>query len=206
MTNSNSVVLKQKRLLERREFFLEPNRIRLFIKDLDGETEKYIPYETITPNTRSVTVQDGRVYIAAISFGIFALVGFALYFLGISSLMRWTPVWSVASIIFFGFHFYKRRKYLLLDLTDNTSIFFLANNPSKESLQDFISSLYAMRKKYIREKYFVFNPANDPDKEIARFRFLLEQEIISESEFEEMKKIIIQTAISEFQQTKGFLN
>ncbi len=207
MMNSTPLELKQKYLFERREFFLEPNRLRLFVKDLDGESEKYIQYETITPNTRIITRQDGRVYIAAISFGVFALVGFGLNVAGISSLMRWSPLWAVASVIFWGWHFYKRRKYFLLDLADKTSIFFLANNPSKESLQKFINSLYAMRKQYLRDKYFIFNPENDPESEIARFKFLLEQEIISESEFQQMKaKMLNQKAVSEFQQTKGFLN
>lgn len=206
MTNSTQQELKQKYLFERREFFLEPNRIRLFVKDLDGETETYVQYETVTPNTRVITRQDGRVYIAAIAFGIFALVGFVLNLLGISSLMRWAPLWAVASIIFFGFHLYKRRRYFILDLSDQTSIFFIANQPSKEILQNFIVSLYKARKQYLREKYFVINPNSDPDSEIARFNFMLEQEIISKSEFQKIKaSILAQKSVSDFP-AKGLLN
>lgn len=191
MTNPNMLELKQKYLFERREFFLEPNHIRLYVKDLDGETEIHIQYETITSSTRVITRQDGRVYLTAISCGIFALIGFGLHFAGISALMRWAPLWAVASVVFFGFHFFKRRKYFILDLSDRKSVFFLANQPSKEKLQDFVKSLYEKRRKYLREKYFVFNPTNDPDNEIARFNLLLEQKIISEWEFQEMKAIVI---------------
>jgi hypothetical protein len=206
MTNSAPLELKQKYLFERREFFLESNRIRLFVKDIDGETEIYVQYETVTPNTRIITRQDGWVYIAAISFGIFALVGFVLNFVGVSSLMRWSPLWAVASIIFFGFHLYRRRRYFILDLSDKTSIFFLSNQPSKEILESFVTSLYGMRRQYLREKYFVIDPDNDPDKEIARLNFLLEQEVISKSEFQKMKALILaQKSVNEFP-VKGFLN
>ncbi len=206
MSNSTPLELKQKYLFERREFSLESNRIRLFVKDLDGETESYIQYETVTSNTRVITRQDGRVYTAAISFGIFALIGFGLNFAGTSSLMRWSPLWAIASVVFFGFHFYKRRRYFILDLSDRKSIFFLADKPSKEKLREFIKSLYDTRRKYLREKYFVFNPANEPENEIAKLKFLLEQEIISDSEFQEIKATIVaQKSINEFQ-AKGFVN
>lgn len=187
MATSNMLELKQKYLNERREFRLEANRIRLYVKDLDGETEVYTQYETITPTTRMITRQDGRLYIISISFGIFALIGLALNFAGISVLMRWTPLWAIASIILFCFHLYKRRRYFLIDLSDHKSIFFLANKPSKDELDGFIKSIYVARKNYLREKYFVINPANDPDSEIEKLKFLLQQELISESEFQETK-------------------
>jgi hypothetical protein len=191
MPTSTPSELRQRHLSERREFFLEPNRIRLYVKDFDGETETYIPYEKLTTTTRTITQQDGRVYIAAISFGIFALIGFALYFVGTSTLMRWAPLWAIASVIFFGFHFYKKRSYFLLDLSDGKSIFFLANRPSREVLGRFVKSVYESRKRYLRERYYTLDPTNDSGDELAKFQWLLKEEIITESEFQVMKTSLI---------------
>lgn len=190
MSNLTKIELRQKYLNEQRDFFLEPNRIRLYTKDLDGEVETYVQYENITPTTRTITQQDGRLYIAAISFGIFALIGFVLYLIGIPSLMRWAPLWGIASVIFFGFHFYKRRRYFLIDLANQQSIFFHANKPSQDELSKFVKSIYEWRKKYLREKYFVINSTNDPNSEVEKFRFLLSEEIITESEYQEMKTLL----------------
>lgn len=207
MANSILSELRQRYLSERREFFLEPNRIRLYVKDFDGETETYIPYEKITTTTRTITQQDGRVYIAAISFAIFALIGFALFFAGTPTLMRWSPLWAIASIIFFGFHFYKKRKYFLLDLSDGKSVFFLANRPSNEELSQFMKSVYEARKRYLRNRYYVLDPNNDPNDEVAKFQWLLKEEIISEPEFQVMKASLIaqQRNQADFQ-GKGLLN
>lgn len=150
MTDPSLFELRQKYLNDRLEFFIEPYRFHLRVFDVKGERERYIEYETITTQTRMFIQQDGRLFIAAISFGVFSLVGFVLNILDTSTLMRWTPLWGIASIIFFGFYFYMRRRYFLVDLTDGTSIFFLADNPSKVELERFVQSLLETRKKYMQ--------------------------------------------------------
>jgi len=207
MSNSTSLELQQKHLNEHRFFSLEPNRIRLYVKDFDGEIETYIPYEKVTKTTRTITQQDGRLYIAAISFGIFALIGLLLNFVGASTLMRWTPLWAIASFVFFGFHFYKKRQYLLLDLTDHTSIFFLANKPSKSDLSQFLKLTYDARKKYLRDKYYAIDPANEPNDELGKFQWLLKEEIITEAEFQIMRSsLAMQMRPANEFQSKGLIN
>ncbi len=190
MANLKLLELKQRYLNERREFFLGPDRIRLYVKDMDGETETFIDYESITPTTRLITRQNGRLYVAAISFGIFALVGFILNLAGISALMRWVPLWGVASVVLFGFHFYKRRRYFLVDLNNDRSIFFIADQPSKNALKEFVQSMYESRKKYLRDRYFATNPNSEPENELRRFQWLLNEEVISETEFQQMKAFL----------------
>ena len=179
--------LKQKYLNERREFFLEPDQIRLFVKDMDGETETFIDYESLTPRTRRITTQSGRLYVIAVSFGVFAMVGFVLNLAGVTALMRWTPVWAIASAILFGFHLYKRRRYFLIDLNNDRSIFFIADQPSKEALEEFVRRMFESQKGYIRNKYFLTKPNANPDEELRKFQWLLEKGFISEDEFEQMK-------------------
>lgn len=150
--------LRQKYLNDQLEFFLEEQRIRLITRDLDGIFEKYVIYDLITPQRRSYTKQDGRIYIAAISFGIFGLLGVGASLLGENLLMRWAPLWLIASLVFFGFYFYKRRHFLLVDLEDKTQIFFLKNVPSKEIMEKFLADMYVAQKRYLRIRYLQFLP------------------------------------------------
>lgn len=188
MDASNPVALKQKQFNERREFTLEPNRIRCYTKDLNGEGEVFLDYESLTTTTRKISQQNGTLYTLMISFGIFAAVGFALNLMGISALMRWTPLWLVAAVIFYGFHVFKKRRYLLVDLSNGKSILFLADRPSSEELDNFIRAMYAARKKYLRERYYRIDLTNDPGTERRKIYWLLKEEIITEAEFQEMQE------------------
>ena len=178
--------LRQKYLNERREFFLEEQRIRLIVRDLDGTFEKYVAYEILTHQRRSYTRQDGRLYIAAISFGIFGLLGLGANLLGESTLMRWAPLWLIASLVFFGFHFYKRRHFLLIDLDDKTQIFFLHNSPSKEKLEKFLADMYAAQKRYLRIHYLQIPPGSSEADEVNKLRWLQQKNAITEAEFQQM--------------------
>jgi hypothetical protein len=188
MTEASLTELKQKYLNERRSFYLEPKRIRVLSKDANGEVEFYVPYEDLTSQVRYVTEQNGRLYIAAVSFGIFSLAGLAANFAGEPSLMRWVPVWIVATVILFGFHLAKRRRYVLLDLTDGKSIFFLRDKPSEQQLSSFLESVQSRRRHYLRDSYFKIDPDNDPHSEVRKFKWLMGEGIITEVELEEMKK------------------
>lgn len=189
--NPSPLELRQRHVFERREFFLEPDRIRLFVKDLNGEAEVFVDYTQLTQSMRKATQQDGFIFVSAISLGLFALVGFGLNFLGVPSLMRWSPLWAIASIIFWGFHFAKRRRYLLVDLIDGQTIAFLADKPSKEKLQVFLEKMQSMKKEYSRRKFLTLvDPDADPDDELDRYQWLLNQGIISEEEFEKAKMVI----------------
>ena len=187
---------------ERREFHLEPKRFRLFVKDMDGETETFVDYENITERTRTITRQDGRVYIAAISFGIFGLAGVILNLLGSDSLMRWAPLWLIASIILWGFHFFKRRRYFLVDMHNKQSIFFIVNRPSKEALSRFIKELYATRRAYLRESYFSINPTNTVESELKKFQWLCKENVITEAELQNVKSLLLNNITSSAQQSK----
>ena len=113
MSNSSPSFLKQRYLSERREFYLEKERIRVFYKDSNGDAEVFVRYEDLTTETRRVSTRNGFLYNMALSFGIFALVGFVAYALGYELLMRWAPLWAIAAVIFFGFYLWRRRSYLV---------------------------------------------------------------------------------------------
>ena len=186
MSDSSPTSLVQRYLGDRREFHLEEERIRCKQKDSSGEIEFFVNYLDLTTQTRRFVRRDGSIYTFAVSFGLFALVGFVADLLGYSLLMRWAPLWAIAAIIFFGFYFWRRRDYLLLDLTNGKSLFFLKDNPSAEALGRFLREMTEARKRYFRRKYFkIINPA-DPREEMARLEWLLNNDMISEQEMKDM--------------------
>jgi hypothetical protein len=52
---------------------------------------------------------------------------------------------GVAALIFFAFHIYKKRRYMLVDLANKQSIFFLADKPSRDELAKFLQDMYSAR-------------------------------------------------------------
>lgn len=190
MAESLSKSLSQRRLGVSKKFFIEPDHLRVVTKDTDGQCEAKIEYENITTKTRRQISQDGRLFIAAISFGIFSIVGLIANYLGETSLMRWVPLWVIATPILFAFHFVKRRKYLLLDLANEKAIFFLDNRPSKAELDDFIAAIFMARKEYLRKTYFRIDFQSTPEREMNKLHWLLRNEIITDAEFAQMKDTI----------------
>lgn len=194
-----STELKQKHLTERREFYLAPDRMRIYIKDTSGEVESFIDYESLTPRRRSLTQQSGWLHISAISFGIFGLVGVALNFVGVPQLMRWAPLWIVASVIFFAFYLAMRRRYTLVDLDNGKALFFLYNKPSKEQLEQFLAAMYQVQREYLRRTYLAVGQQDNVDDELRKFQWLLKQGMISDTEFAQAKAATI--ALAQAQQS-----
>lgn len=187
MSQSSPSFLKQRYLSERREFYLEKDRIRVYYKDSNGDAEIFVRYEDLTSEMRRVSQRDGRLYNIAISFGLFALVGFVANALGYQLLMRWAPLWAIAAVIFFGFYLWRRRNYLLLGLANGNSLFFLKNNPSGEQLLAFLKEMEEARKRYFHREYFRIIDPDTPQRELNRFEWLLKEGIISKPELEDMK-------------------
>lgn len=186
MSHSPPSSLVQRYLGDRREFHLEEERIRCKSKDSSGELEFFVNYSDLTTQTRRFMRRDGRIYTFAVSFGLFALVGFVADLLGYSLLMRWAPFWAVVAIIFLGFYFWRRRSFLFLDLSNGKTLVFLENNPSAEALSQFLQEMNEARKRYFRRKYFKIIDPSNPRQEMARFEWLLDNEIISKQEMEDM--------------------
>jgi len=183
MTQAYPTELKQKCFTERREFRLEPDRIRIFTKDDGGEIEAFVDYEDVTSRTRHVTEQSGRLYRIAVSFGVFSIVGLVANYAGVTSVMRWVPLWIIATAIFFAIHLVKRRRYLLLDLKNGRSIFFLHSRPSEKQLANFLEAIQAARKQYLRDAYYKTGASEDLQRELATLKWLLGEGAITEVEF-----------------------
>lgn len=178
----------QKAPFERREFYLLEDKLKLFVKESDGSIEEFVAYEDVTTTTRRFTSQNAKLAMAAFSFATFALIGFALDVLGYPFLMRWARAWVVFAAILFAFHVAKRRNYLLVDLANGKSLFFLAAKPSAEALDQFLAALQDTRKSYLRRRYFHVDPNNSPQAELARLKWFVDNNVVTAEEFEVVKE------------------
>lgn len=193
MSKSAPSILKQRYLNERREHYLERENIRQFTKDSSGEIDSFVRYEDLKqpPQMRRFARRDGRLYNIAVSFALFAAAGFIAYLLGFPLLMRWAPLWAIAAVIFYGFYLYRRRDYLLVDLENGKAMVFLTNNQSKQELESFLEEMGEARKRYLRRKYFQILDPELPQREMARFEWLLKEGIISKPELEDMREALM---------------
>jgi hypothetical protein len=193
MAEKNPLYLKQLRFGESREFSLEPKRIRVRIRNLNGENEYFVSYDSLSLSQRSVVQQNGSVLVLILLFGLFTFIalicglGELKDFLGVAGLLGGTTVLIV------GVFFYQRRSYLLIDLKNKQALVFLADRPSPEQLARFVEAIYQARKDFYREKYYQINPEDDLDEQLSKFKWLLREEIISFPEFQKMKSSLVKS-------------
>lgn len=183
--------LKQKKLGECRQFFLEPNQIRLIVKNLNGKNEFYCNYENIGPRTRNVTLQKGILLLLAVVISLVALVELILgLIIEQAGIIVAAIILGCASFVLIGIHFYRKRSYLFVELNNKKNMLFIADKPSAEQLASFIKSLYEARRDFCRSKYFIVDPDDEPAEQLLRLKWLLAQELISEDEYQQKKHLL----------------
>ena len=64
--------LHQKAFLQKRSFFLLPNELKLYLKDLDGEYENYISYEKLTSKAKIRCRKDIKLFFITVSAIVFS--------------------------------------------------------------------------------------------------------------------------------------
>lgn len=77
-------------------------------------------------------------------------------------------------------------KYVLIPLEDDKRLYMLSDNPNPEDFENFVDAMYEARKRNYRETYFYINEENDKRTELSRMKWLLNENIITEEEYEDM--------------------
>ena len=88
-----------------------------------------------------------------------------------------------------NYYFFTKEVLWKVRVQNNTYLFFLKNHPDKETVNDFIDSLFVSRDKYLRETYF-FEPTKYVTYESQKnnFQWLRRMEAINNEEFQKKKK------------------
>jgi|GEM_PF-2045586 len=179
--------LHQNALLQKRSFFLLPNELKLYLKDMDGEYENYISYEKLTSKAKVRCRKDSKLFfitMAAIGFAVCILLQSLILNIGFSRAIF--P--SLIALIFGILYQLKKESYVIVETVDSKKIVFLRNKPNRRSLEKFLNQLWLRRKQYLREKYFYINHNQDMQQQMDRLRWLFEQKAISQKEYKLAKE------------------
>ena len=181
------IELKQKIVIEERNFKLTDEGLEMFCDDIEGKNNSVYAFDEFSNETRDYTEKFPKL----LYFGVLLLLaGYIRTAIlvdksFVSSLLFGQLLAGLGAVLILIYYFYQV-DYKLLCLDNEKQVFIIADKPSKEEVMEFIITFYEMRKTNYRNRYFKINFENDKEKEIDRMKWLRKEEIITNSEFEFM--------------------
>lgn len=181
------IELKQKIVIEERNFKLTDEGLEMFCDDIEGKNNSVYAFDEFSNETRDYTEKFPKL----IYFGVLLLLaGYIRTAILIdksfaTSLLSGQLLAGLGVVLILIYYFYQV-DYKLLCLDIEKQVFIIADKPSKEEVLEFIKTFYEMRKTDYRNRYFKINFENDKEKEIDRMKWLRKEEIITNNEFEFM--------------------
>ena len=181
------IELKQKIVIEERNFKLTDEGLEMFCDDIEGKNNSVYAFDEFSNETRDYTEKFPKL----IYFGVLLLLaGYIRTAILIdksfaTSLLSGQLLAGLGGVLILIYYFYQV-DYKLLCLDIEKQVFIIADKPSKEEVLEFIITFYEMRKTNYRNRYFKINFENEKEKEIDRMKWLRKEEIITNSEFEFM--------------------
>lgn len=174
--------LYQKALLEKRSFFLLPNKLKTYIKNTEGEYENYIAYESLKGESKVFCRKNSNLLFLTLATSTFAMC-IVLHTLLTNQDLKLVIFPLIVATFFATMYYTRQQNYTTLETFDRQKVVLLHNNPNRKALERFLNQLWMQRKQYLREKYFYISQYQDQQKQTDRLRWLLEQNVISNSEF-----------------------
>lgn len=152
---------------------LDTQNIFYAIKDAKSKAEFTHPYEDIMINRYEITESnDGYKNQATYLF----VVGLVLLIVGFGFLFL-----IGAGIFLF---LYKRSKMRFTVIDANQKRLYILHDTKHDEI---IDNLYKNRNKYLKHKYAIIEHHNDPAFELKKFQWLLDQQVITQDEFDDFK-------------------
>ncbi|MCC0176259.1 hypothetical protein I4641_04620 [Waterburya agarophytonicola K14] len=174
--------LHQKAWLEKRSFILLPNKLKLHLKDSQGEYENYVSYEKLKSEAQIRSRKSHKLFFITI-MAMSSTICILLQSLMINQGFYYAIFPSTITLVFAILYQVKKQDYIVVETTDRKRIIFLRDKPNRQALEIFLNQLWLQRKRYLREKYFYIDRNQDLERQTERLRWLLEQKAITKMEF-----------------------
>lgn len=174
--------LHQRKLLEKRSFFLLPNKIKLYLKDLEGEHENYINYENLRGEAKISCRRNSKLLYMSVAMLTFAVCILLQCFL-LNKGFEYALFPLVVALISGILYLFVQQNYIILETCDRRKVIFFRDKPNRHTLEKFLVQLWLYRKQYLREKYFYINHNHNLQQQTERLRWLLEQNVITKAEY-----------------------
>lgn len=184
--------LKQRYLLKQKEFEIKEKGLVVRTKEFSEYAEITVPYEEITQNTTILKSSSKGWFIAGTVFLVIAIICIIGRLAGQDVEKFSMVVWTICAVICYGIYALKYQSVKKIMLTDGKAIFFFLNKPNAKILNEFIDSLFLKRKEHLKKRYAKIDVDLPPEQQLYRINWLKEDEIIDETEYKELKTLIIE--------------
>lgn len=177
-------VLIQQRFLVKKEFQIEKDGIRIKDKSI-GEYQ--VPFERIT---RRISKSKMGRKIWLYSAFVFLFLSITVFISGLSSHSNkgGSIFWGILGVACLSVFSYTYKSYRFITCNDGRLILIFDSKPNKEQVDSFLDNLYMTRNEYLKNKYTKVDPDFPIDEQLYKIKWLYEEEIISEDEFNKIKK------------------
>jgi hypothetical protein len=180
----------QGRLLNSRHYVLERNGVAVKTSSLLNSHSFHVPFENIPPRPQEITTSPRKWLMAAILFTLISVIALPVLLregaTGVSGLSGFW-LWGVVAV-FCWIGFFMKRESLLIYAQGQNALILYGDRPSPEEVKAFVRKMFEVRNKFLREKYGRFGPAEPLSERLSRLDFLRDQEVLSEEEYQFMRR------------------
>jgi hypothetical protein len=179
--------LKQQKLLIEKHFIIRRGGVECYKKNLDADTYEFIPFADFEERKKAgkYTVKYPVIFFIGMGLLLLGLVRAALLLdENIMKSIIAGGLITLLGIITLAIYRIIQIKYLFIQLEDDKRLHMLLNNPNQDDFEAFIDAMYEARKRNYRETYFYINEESDKRTEVSRMKWLLNENIITGEEYE----------------------
>lgn len=189
------MVLNQKTLLEKREFEIVEDGIKVKTKSNGVYDEFIVSFERITDEVRLVEEKEPVVMVIGIIALFFPLWFIFLALLGVPFRSVFDGIMIGLIFVFLGMmsfmlYFIMKQCDLLLMCNDDKAIYFFSNRPSRNKVEEFIQLVVQKRNEYMIKEYASFDEDLGVEEYIVNLYKLKLNGIITEDEYRNFKKSV----------------
>ncbi|HBY21150.1 MAG: hypothetical protein A2Y24_02530 [Clostridiales bacterium GWE2_32_10] len=186
--------LKQRKLFASMEVEILDKGLSIKEKEIGKYVEFSMPYEKITKDVAVRTKNSEGWYTVAILFIVFTLL-FSIPKLVNGKIENIGKdgefIWLTISIICFCTPTILITKFKYITNTDNKAIYFFYDKKNQEELDEFLKSVFEKRDIYLKKRYSKIDMDFSKEKNLDKIEWLRNEEVINESEYNELRNKII---------------
>lgn len=181
--------LQQRKFFVEKHFIIQRSGIECHKKGLESDAYEFISFVDFEDRkkSRKRTVKYPIVFFIGLGIVLLGLLRVTLLLDAHYSQSLTAGVLTVLlGLVLIVLYRFIQVKYFLIPLEDDKKLLMLLDNPNSEDFNAFIESMYEARRRNYRETYFYINEENDKRTELSRMKWLLNENIITEEEYEDI--------------------
>lgn len=179
------MLFNNRRYLRRQSFELQTRSLKIHKKGLFDEIEYEIPLESIHNKKTIQTEINNNLIVTGVFFFAFSF----LFLLGTRDEL--TIIFSAIGLAFMLAAFINRKKTISIPTYTADPIILYFNTYNKLDVVNYSEKIIEASNNYLLNKYSKIDRALPIEPQIDHLKFLLDREIISESDFESLKNQLL---------------